>query len=144
MKNIVRFAGEYHFLSNFAASMITIDGMEFPTVEHAFQAYKMTTLESALRVRACATPGQAKGLARSLPKRADWEDIKRNVMYICVKEKFSSGALRLMLLDTEPAGLIEGNAWNDRYWGMVKRLDGVFVGENWLGKILMLVRKEIA
>lgn len=143
MKQIVSFSGQYRFLSNFAASMIVIDGLEFPTVEHAFQAYKMTTVEDALRVRACPTPGQTKGLARSLPKRADWEDVKRSVMYTCVREKFSTGALRLMLLDTDPAQLVEGNTWGDVYWGMVLR-QGLFVGENWLGKILMLVRKEIA
>ena len=42
------------------------------------------------------------------------------------------------LLATEDAILIEGNTWDDVFWGVC---DGK--GENWLGKILMDVRTEL-
>lgn len=32
------FVGEYAFLSNFWPSWIVLDGLAFPTVEHAFQS----------------------------------------------------------------------------------------------------------
>ena len=41
MKNIIdKFDGEFSFLSNFHPSWIEYEGLRFPTVEHAFQAYK--------------------------------------------------------------------------------------------------------
>ena len=33
---------------------------------------------------------------------------------------------------------IEGNTWNDTFWGVCNGQ-----GQNWLGKILMLVRSEL-
>ena len=40
IKPITSFAGEYSFLSNFYPCAITLDGDDYPTVEHAFQAAK--------------------------------------------------------------------------------------------------------
>lgn len=40
--NIINsFTGKYAFLSNFYPSPITIDNIQYPTVEHAFQAQKL-------------------------------------------------------------------------------------------------------
>jgi len=55
-----------------------------------------------------------------------------------IKEKFKNESLRKKLLDTGEAFIIEGNWWNDRFWGVC---DGV--GENHLGIILMNERKRI-
>ena len=43
-----------------------------------------------------------------------------------------------MLIKTGDQELIEGNYWNDTYWGVCKG-----VGQNKLGKILMRVREEL-
>ncbi len=40
MQVIDRFQGEYSFLSNFHPAPITFERIEYPTVEHAFQAAK--------------------------------------------------------------------------------------------------------
>lgn len=42
--------------------------------------------------------------------------------------------------ETFPSGdeLIEGNAWNDTFWGVCNG-----VGENWLGQLLMERRAEL-
>jgi predicted NAD-dependent protein-ADP-ribosyltransferase YbiA (DUF1768 family) len=57
-----------------------------------------------------------------------------------VRLKFSTHQeLRERLLATGEAELIEGNTWNDTFWGVCKG-----EGQNWLGKILMEVRKELA
>ena len=56
-----------------------------------------------------------------------------------VKAKFSKNPiLKAKLLATGDAELIEGNWWNDTYWGVCKG-----VGKNKLGKILMRVRDEL-
>lgn len=136
---IVSFTGRYAFLSNFAASPIFIRGAEFATVEHAFQSWKMTSLEHALLVKQCSTPGSAKRLARALPLRSDWNQIKLAVMYECCKVKFSDGHMRSQLLATGDSILIEGNTWGDDYWGHCTAR-----GQNWLGKILMSIRREVA
>lgn len=58
-------------------------------------------------------------------------------MRTLVREKFRNPLLRAMLLATEDVELVEGNSWNDTFWGVCKG-----VGLNWLGQILMKVRDE--
>lgn len=56
-----------------------------------------------------------------------------------VRSKFSKcEALKNALLRTGEAELVEGNWWEDTFWGACKG-----VGENHLGRILMKVRKEL-
>ena len=42
------------------------------------------------------------------------------------------------LLETGNQELVEGNTWGDIFWGVCNGK-----GQNWLGKILMMVRDEI-
>ena len=75
-----------------------------------------------------------------MPKRDNWSRIKNDVMLKLLRRKFVSGShYATLLLDTGGAELIEGNTWGDTYWGVC---DGV--GENHLGKLLMLVRDELS
>ena len=55
-----------------------------------------------------------------------------------MRQKFSKSPFKEMLLSTGEEELIEGNTWNDRFWGVC---DGM--GENNLGKILMAVRESL-
>lgn len=80
----------------------------------------------------------AKRFGRRVQLRPDWEQVKDNIMYEIIKSKFSIKHLREMLLATGEAILIEGNTWNDTYWGMCRGK-----GKNMLGKILMRVREEL-
>lgn len=43
-----------------------------------------------------------------------------------------------LLLATGDEELVEGNVWGDTFWGVCEGK-----GENWLGKILMDIRKEL-
>ena len=142
--SIAVFNGEYAFLSNFYESKIVYKGITFPTVEHAFQAAKSLSEEEQAAISIAKTPSIAKRLGRKVLLRPDWEEIKEKVMYECVKEKFKNPVLRIKLLNTYPAELIEGNVWHDNYWGncsceKCKNIEG----KNNLGKILMKVRNEI-
>lgn len=139
------FSGEYRFLSNFYPARVALDGVDYPTVEHAYQAAK--TMDKSKRSIIChaETPGKAKRLGRSplLQFRDDWEFVKVDVMRDLVKQKFSHTDphhhdLCGELIDTNDALLIEGNKWGDTFWGVCNK-----VGQNWMGRLLMERRAEL-
>ncbi len=138
MKDILKFRGEYFFLSNFAPCEIEYNGVTYPTSEHAFQGAKMSDKADSNKIAACKTPGDAKRLGRKLKMRDDWESVKENVMYEILKIKFSKPEFRSQLLKTGNAHIEEGNNHGDRYWGTVDRQ-----GKNRLGIIIMKIRDEL-
>jgi ribA/ribD-fused uncharacterized protein len=138
---ITHFRDDHAFLSNFAASPIVLEGVTYPTVEHAFQAAKTFDLAERERIRDANTPATAKRLGRGVALRADWEQAKYGLMRALLRQKFALPGLRQALLATGEAELIEGNNWNDRTWGQVL-VKGQWVGKNWLGELLMSVRNE--
>lgn len=136
------FQGNYAFLSNFYENRdqyIKCDlGLKYKSVEAAFQASK--TLDKKMRkVFTELSPSAAKYLGRHIQLREDWEQIKDAVMYQLVMYKFTHcEELRELLLETDDIELVEGNWWNDKYWGVCNG-----EGQNKLGKILMKVREEL-
>jgi len=140
MKTIYSFTSIYSFLSNFYHSFVKLDGIIYPSVEHAFQAAK--TLDADLRKpfhkHRLLTAGDAKRMGRKLKLRPDWEHIKLQIMEDLLFSKFSDPVLKQMLLDTGDAKLIEGNTWGDTFWGE----DLHKGGQNHLGKLLMKIREN--
>lgn len=142
---IGNFDKEYTWLSNFSYSPIEEDGWQYPTVEHYFQAKKTLDKEEYTKIVEADTPGQAKRLGRKINLRADWEEIKDDVMFNGVYLKFSQHeGLRKALLDTGEEYLEEGNTWHDNYWGVChcKKCQNI-IAHNHLGKILMAVREKL-
>ena len=136
---IDRFTDDYDFLSNFHFSPIEVDGRVYPTVEHAFQAAKTFDQTQRQAIAEAATPGAAKRRGRRVQLRPDWEQVKVGIMEELVRLKFTTHAdLREKLLATGDAELVEGNNWNDRFWGVCGGL-----GRNELGQILMRIREEL-
>jgi len=133
---ITEFKGEYRFLSNFWMCPVELDGVIYPSSEHAYMAAK--TLDVGLRTSLLGLyPGQAKKQARTFQLRENWEEIKFDIMYAVVSDKFNrTTSLANALRATRSAELIEGNTWGDTIWGVCNG-----VGENNLGKILMRVRE---
>ncbi len=139
MVKIGEFQGAFRFLSNFWPAAVTLDGVEYPSVEHAYQAAKFAkTSQVRVAILGAPTPSAAKRIGRRYPARGGWEDDKLAVMLDLVRQKFRDADLRGRLLGTGDAELIEGNWWGDRFWGVSRG-----AGENNLGKILMRVRGEI-
>lgn len=138
MNLIDRFAGEYAFLSNSWSCPMKLDGVTYPSVEHAYQAAK--TLDPVFRdmIREAVKPSYAKRLGQAAPLREGWHDIRLDVMRELVWQKFEIPALRQALLATGSAELIEGNTWGDTFWGVCRG-----VGENNLGLILMNIRSRV-
>lgn len=136
------FTGEYRWLSNFWPVQVTLDGMDFPSVEHAFQAAKTLDLETR-EIFQAGTAGAAKRLGRKLEVRPDWEEMKREVMLGLTRQKYRNArGLLEKLLATGDQGIVEGNYWHDNYWGQC--LCGTCgEGLNTLGRILVQVREEM-
>jgi len=136
---ISKFQGEYRFLSNFWFATVEFDGLIYKSVEHAYQAAKTLDQDIRLKIRDLNSPGDAKRFAKTFKLRSDWEQVKLEIMEDLVRQKFTNHSyLCKRLLGTEGFELIEGNTWNDTFWGVCNGK-----GENNLGKILMKVRKEI-
>lgn len=137
------FFGEHRFLSNFWPCEIEWQGHKYASVEHAFQAAKASNEYGRQMVQNAPNPAEAKKIGGRIPRKANWEKQKVNVMSLLVRQKFQGGThgkneLQRQLLLTGHAELIEGNTWGDTFWGVCGG-----TGENHLGKILMQVRKEI-
>lgn len=133
------FRGDFGFLSNFYEASVWVDGLQYRSVEHAYQAAKAEDLSAREVIRNARRPGDAKRLGKAVRLPPDWETRKIEVMRGLLRQKFSNPLLRALLLATGDAELVEGNTWNDRFWGVCRGS-----GQNWLGRLLMEVRSECA
>lgn len=141
IRAITSFRGPTRWLSNFWTAEITIDGIEYPSTEHAYQAHKTFDLEMRARIAKLEKPGQAKRSGAQVDLRPDWGEVRLEVMALITREKYMNHPeLRDRLFWTGDMKLIEGNNWNDRFWG-VDNVTGL--GNNHLGVILMALRQEI-
>lgn len=138
---IKEFKGPYHFLSNFWVCPVMYEGVIYPSSEHAYMAAKTEELGIRRMIQNCPTPGEAKRMGRTIKLRDGWEEMKIDVMYTVVTDKFIRNPnLKAELLATAPRELIEGNWWGDKIWGICLKTNQ---GENYLGQILMQVRRDL-
>ena len=134
----------YGCFSNFSPHSIELDGENWATVEHYYQAHKFegTKFEYLIpRIQAAPTPQYAAKIGRN-PKyqpRADWDLAKCQLMYRAVWQKFSAHLdIQQVLLDTLNTEIVEDSAV-DYFWGCgIDRS-----GQNQLGQILMQVRSQL-
>ncbi|WP_295031466.1 NADAR family protein [uncultured Methanobrevibacter sp.] len=132
------FREEYYFLSNFYHVDVEYDGIVYKNTEAAFQAQKVLDDNEKL-LFSDLYPREAKKLGRRVKLRKDWNDVKDNYMYEICKAKFTQHEdLAEKLLETGDEELVEGNTWNDTYWGVCNGK-----GKNQLGKTLMRIREEL-
>lgn len=138
------FNGEYKFLSNFYGGALEFEGIQYPTVEHAYQAAKSELPEVRKYIASRVTPGAAKTLGRAVALRPDWEDVKLSIMKTLLRKKFYDPVLKAALLHTYEQELCELNYWHDQYWGSCTCLRHQMTpGKNHLGKLLMELRSEL-
>lgn len=139
MERIASFKGPHSFLSNFHPAPLTYEGILYQTSEHAFQAAKTLDVEARKKIAALSTAGKAKAAGKKVALRANWNDIRVDIMREIVTIKFDTHPdLARELLATDDAELVEGNTWNDTFWGVCRNN-----GLNHLGKILMEIRAKL-
>lgn len=132
------FRGDYRWMSNFHPCTVVYEGVAYPSTENAYQAAKFE--DDDFRAKFVnISPAEAKKLGRSTGMVANWDGIRLNVMEKLLRQKFAPGTeLAQKLLDTGDEELVEGNWWNDTFWGVCRGR-----GENHLGKLLMKLRREL-
>ena len=141
---ITVFDGDHEFLSNFSPDSFEWRNIHWQTSEHAYQAVKTVNHEEFEYVKNADSPGQAKKRGRRIKCRADWEQIKDEVMLDILRCKFAPGTeLAGKLVATGEAELVEGNYWHDCYWGRCTCAGCGNKGKNMLGKTLMQIRAEL-
>lgn len=138
--NISSFTGDYRFLSNFYPAQVELDGVMYPSTEHAYQAAKTLDIEErkVFHQHPLPTAAESKKLGRKLTLRSDWEGVKLQVMEKLLVQKFAHADLKEKLLETGDCLLVEGNNWSDVFWGVDRRKGG----QNHLGKLLMKIRDK--
>jgi len=127
--------------SNFSRHPIRLDGENWPTAEHYFQAQKFEDPKQRQNIRKAKTPMEAARLGRDRKQRLrrDWESVKVGVMHKAVLAKFSQHPeLSELLVSTGQVKLVE-HTENDSYWGD----GGDGSGKNMLGQVLMRVRDAL-
>lgn len=135
------FREDYAWLSNYAECNILLDGITYQSVESAFIAAKQINPEWRIFCRDNSAR-IAKIQAKKILIRKDWDNIKLNLMYDLIKQKFNQEPFKSKLLNTEDENIIEGNYWNDTFWGVDLKQNPNW-GENHLGRIIMKVRSEL-
>ena len=141
MKPILFYEDDYYLLSNFSAHQVKYQGQIYPTVEHAYQAQKLTEEVLKKEVRQAASPALAKETAyRYKGKwRSDWHEVKVEVMKAIVRAKLEQHEEVKQALKKTGTAEIKENSPVDYFWGIGR--DGS--GKNEMGKIWMKLRDEI-
>lgn len=137
------FDKEYRFLSNFYNRGLTFRGKYYATSEHAYAAHKATNEYDHRLIQSQSSPRMAKIKGQQIKCRNDWEDIKYDLMLEIVRAKFQDPYLKELLDKTGDEYLEETNHWHDNVFGncVCEKCEKIH-GQNWLGKILMIVRNE--
>lgn len=138
MQPINEFRGKFRFLSNFYPILINLDGIIYPTAEHAYQASKTDDKGDKEVIATLKTAGMAKRHGRFVKLSPNFE--RWDAMFLILKIKFANPELRAKLLDTKGRDLIEGNYWNDKFWGVCLKTNS---GSNNLGIMLMMIRDSL-
>ncbi len=131
----------YGALSNFSRYGFMLDGLDWPTSEHYYQAQKFTNPADfeAVRQARSAFVARRMGNDHSRPIRPDWDEIREEVMWRANYAKFSTNPeARAKLLSTGTEELVEASPYDD-FWGQGSNKDG----QNRFGKLLMRLRAQL-
>jgi ribA/ribD-fused uncharacterized protein len=134
---IMGFFGEHRALSNFHIESFEWSNHLWTSSEAAYQASKggkdQYTRFAAMDAAKAKKEG---GLVKLIHK--DWDTVKLEFMMDILRHKFKQCDIaRKVLMSTGDAHLEECNWWKDKIWGTYNG-----VGENYLGKMLMTIRKS--
>ncbi len=132
----------YDVLNNFSANAVEIDGVLYPTSEHAYQAAKCTDPNGKREVIAAMSPLLAKEVSNQKYKSAkdpEWDTKKLKVMESILRSKLEQHQEVREALAKSGNEEIAEDSPVDAFWGRGR--DGA--GENQLGRLWMKIRSEL-
>lgn len=138
---IVEFKNNCGWLSNFAPVKITLNGREYPSVEHAYMSAKSEDQEWKDFCASNVSAGTVKRKSKELKLNKNWGQHKLLVMNKCLEQKFNQEPFKTLLLNTGDEQIVEGNWWGDEFWGVNLQTGE---GQNMLGKMIMDIRDKIS
>lgn len=114
---IEQFQGEYRWLSNMMPCNIEMDGVIYPSVEHAYMSAK--SLDPLWKDFCISTtsPYAVKKQSKVIILRPDWEYVKKSVMLQCLVQKYRQEPYMSKLIATDDVYIQEGNNWKDTFLG---------------------------
>ena len=140
--------------SNFHRCPVTMDGITFPTSEHAYQwraCIEALREDLAEKVIKSSTPREAKVIANEVKhdKHSDWHNMKCTVMKDVLRAKLeSSETFKEALIKSGDKKLVEARV--DDFWGSgltynltLNTRQDKYPGSNKLGVILCELRDEL-
>lgn len=164
---ILKFRQEFGYLSNFHVlkNKIHYLGYDYISVEAGYMAQKCDDIAWKQYCSTISPHGNAqsemKKAAYKVDLVKDFRDKQLKIMLDLLRLKFRNNPeLANKLVATYPRMIMEGNVWNDRYWGATipkqNLSDNVeleklyekfpqysYVGQNYLGRLLMKVRDDL-
>ena len=130
-----------HLLASYAKRAFELDGFEWPSVEHYYQAMKFDDAEYRELIRLAPHPAAAAKLGKSRrhQRRKDWK--KTSVTYMTratyTKCRAHTDVAQILL---DSGGMeIKDVSQYDYFWGSGRDMRG----DNAFGKMLMGVRKKL-
>ena len=141
-KEIHFYEREFYMFSNFSSFSVEMDGVQWPTSEHLYQAMKFMGQDSDIvaQIKNAPSAHEARQIAKKYPDQVikDWDTIKVEMMEKIIREKHAQHTyIQKKLLESMGRELIEVSP-RDSFWGWGPNKDG----ENHLGKVWMKVRDE--
>jgi ribA/ribD-fused uncharacterized protein len=146
--------GEYRNFSNMSQHPIEVEGIQYPTVEHYFQAMKAKEFkdyEMLAKIVIAKTPKAVKAMGKKVKNfvKEVWDAKRDEVMRTGVRAKFvQHPELRKQLQETGERQIGEADARN-MYWGIgtseaseKSKHPEKWRGQNKMGKLLMELRTE--
>jgi ribA/ribD-fused uncharacterized protein len=128
-------------LSSFSRFGFELEGVEWPSVEHYFQAMKFEDPAYREKIRAAQHPKQARRLGRTRFRkiRQDWSSLRRVVMTRAIYTRCRTHeTIANALLASGDKHLVE-NSQYDYFWGCGRDRRG----HNSYGQVLMDVRDKL-
>jgi predicted NAD-dependent protein-ADP-ribosyltransferase YbiA (DUF1768 family) len=126
-------------LRNEYPAAIVADSVSYPTVVHAYWTLAAADPAAAEQIRVADRPYDAEKLAEQAAIRADWPVIRIAVMARLLRAKFAQHPQLAEILLATGDSRIEYTSLGSGYWNA-----GRGQGRNWMGRLLELVRAEIA
>lgn len=133
--------GSLGYLANYSNHGFLKNGIFYKTAEHYYQSEKFDDKKIKEKIIDASSPKEASNIGRNrnYQRRENFKDIKLEVMYQAVLEKFRQNKdIRARLIETRNEPIKEMTT-KESFWGVGPNFDG----QNNSGKILEVVREKI-